>query len=415
MLTRDLLKFRFRNGFRPCFVDPSDPERLRLAAGLLAVYQEGVEAHMTRGEVAELVEALIKVENDSIFAAGLEKLLSDHATYETVREIDYPAERRKLFGAAAAALASGTRELEEYRKRLWDVPGAAEFMAGDIYGDLPDFERLTGVMQLYPAELLNRYNLALVQGLLLYAESVELETADPEPAELRRMFKYLKFFRLLAEVRRRNGEGEGLTLKIDGPFSLFANTRKYALQLAAFFPAVVNLKRWTLSARIRLGGRSGNLKLDQTSGLVSHYRNFSSYVPEEIRMFHRLFRQQSEGWRIVGDSPFIDGGRQEIIFPDLSFRRESDGMILHLELFHRWHRGQLERRLLLLTEHPEIPLVLGIDRALADDDEFAALLAKYPTLAGRIYRFRDFPGVERTVRVLESMARDREGGAHLIV
>ena len=172
---------------------------------------------------------------------------------------------------------------------------------------------------------------------------------------------------------------------------------------------MVNLAQWNLKAKIRLGKLSGDLKLDQEAGLVSHYRNFSSYVPEEIRMFHSLFKKDVESWRIIGESPFIDGGKQSVVFPDLSFERVGDGVRVHLELFHRWHRGQLEGRLELLQEHPELPLVLGIDRALADDEAFAELERRYPELVDRIYRFRDFPGVDRTLRVLERFAGERKG------
>ena len=87
------------------------------------------------------------------------------------------------------------------------------------------------------------------------------------------------------------------------------------------------------------------------------------------------------------------------------------GLELHLELFHRWHRGQLERRLELLDRRPELPLLLGIDRALADDDGFAALCGKHPALAGRLYRFRDFPGVDRTVKMLDAFAEKIAPGA----
>lgn len=54
-------------------------------------------------------------------------------------------------------------------------------MASDIYGDLPDNERLTGWRPLYPAELLHRYNIALVQGLLVYADDLEVTAADSNP------------------------------------------------------------------------------------------------------------------------------------------------------------------------------------------------------------------------------------------
>jgi len=406
MLTRDLLRFRRKGGFLPAFIDPAEPKLLEFAAELLGVYGGAAESRMRRAELEELAGALLQGARDPRLAAGLDKLIQDRCSFDPVRSIDYPAERRRLFTAAARALPASGGDLDAYREAVAKEEGLSDFLASDIYGDLPDNERLTGWKPLSPAELLNRYNVALVQGLLVYAESLEATVADPNPAELRRLFKYLRFFRLLAEISGKEGEKGPVTLRISGPFALFANTRKYALQLASFFPALVNLETWSLSAKIQLEGRNGELRLDQSSGLVSHYRNFSSYVPEEIRMFHRLFLEQGGDWKIVGDSPFLDGGGQEIVFPDLSFRREKDGATVHLELFHRWHRGQLDRRLALLERKPETRLILGVDRALADDDAWNALTEAHPVLADRLFRFRDFPGVDRVRRVLETFAEN---------
>jgi len=404
MLTRDLLRFRRRSGFQPAFIDPSEPKLLEFASRLLEVYGEAAEARMCRSELEELTSGLLKGTRDPRLAAGLDKLILDHCSFDPVRSFDYPVCRRKLFTVAAGALTAAAGDLGAYRETLLKEEGMADFLAADIYGDLPDNERLSGWKPLYPAELLNRYNLALVQGLLVYAETLDAEVADSNPAELRRLFKYLRFFRLLAEISREKKKSGPVRLRISGPFALFANTRKYALQLAAFFPALVNLETWSLTAKIRLDDHDGVLRLDQTAGLVSHYRNFSSYVPEEIKMFHHLFREQSPDWKIVGESPFLDGGGQEIVFPDLSFRRESDGRTLHLELFHRWHRGQLDRRLALLEKKPDLPLILGVDRALADDAAWKTLESEHPALTVRLFRFRDFPGVDRVRRVLDAFA-----------
>ncbi len=404
MLTRDLLRFRRKGGFLPAFINPAEPKLLEFTAELLSVYGEAAESRMRRAELEELTASLLKGTHDPRLAAGLDKLIQDRCSFDPVRSIDYPVERRRLFTAAAKALTASGGDLDAYRETIGKEEGMTDFLASDIYGDLPDNERLTGWRPLYPAELLHRYNVALVQGLLVYAENLEATVADPNPAELRRLFKYLRFFRLLAEISRTKGKDGPVTLRISGPFSIFANTRKYALQLAAFFPALVNLETWSLSARIQLEGKNGELRLDQSSGLVSHYRNFSSYVPEEIRMFHRLFQEQGGDWKIVGESPFLDGGGQEIVFPDLSFRRERDGATIHLELFHRWHRGQLDRRLALLERKPDTRLILGVDRALADDAAWHTLIEEHPALADRLFRFRDFPGVDRVRRVLETFA-----------
>lgn len=394
MLTRELLRFQRKGGFKPAFVDVHSPALLELAESLISLYSDGVQQRVSREELDELAQILIRRERDSKLGDGLNKLLSDRCDFDIPQELDYPGMRRELFTRSAQALTECSGDIGRYREAL---AGFGEFIACDIYGDLPELERLHAFRAITPLELLNRYNVSLVQGLLLYADEVKLQVSDPNPAELRRVFKYLKFFRLLAELR--TAPHGAVALQISGPFSIFANTRKYALQLANFFPAVLNLATWKLQAKIRLGSKTGKLELDNSCALVSHYRNFSSYVPEEIRMFHKLFAQQSANWKIIGETPFISGIKPELIFPDLSFRRDSDGKIIHLELFHRWHKGQLEHRLEFLQNHPQIPLLLGIDRALADDAEFALLQERFPAV--NCYRFRDFPGVDRTIKSLD--------------
>jgi len=245
-----------------------------------------------------------------------------------------------------------------------------------------------------------------VQSLLLYSGRLELDIEETDQAKLRRLFKYLKFFRLLATVhakpsRQKNKAARRLKMVVDGPASIFENTRKYGLQLASFFPAVCDLEKWTLRAEIELRKDKRVLRLDQESGLKSHYHNFSAYVPEEIRMFHQLFKQKIDAWQIVGDAPFVDIGGGELIFPDLSFQHDS-GKTVHLELFHRWHSTQLFSR---IEQHDkELPdnFIIGVDRALSSKPEIKEILDSSPFFSSHGFLYRDFPGVDRVAKLLDS-------------
>ena len=396
MLNFDLISWH-RAGVRvvPDFVEPGSSRHLECAAALLAVYRSALDSGSSRSALDELTLPLIRGAFDPRFAAALNRLLAGRAKFQAAEPgVDYAAVRDEIFRRSFASLAGGETDCSRHRARVFAAAGGR-----DLYGDLPESERLTGIAEFSAAELLNRYNLALVQGLLLRSQTLKVTVPESEPAELRRLFKYLKFFRLLAEPRRcRDG---GVELEISGPLALFGPTSKYALSLAAFFPAVVRMKRWRLEALVRLRRGQARLKLDESSRLVSHYRSFSGYVPEEIRMFHRHFAATVTAWRIVGDTPFIDGGGAELIFPDLSFASTASGVLRHLELFHRWHRVQLERRMELLNRRPGLNLLLGIDRSLADDAGWQELLRRFPGAAEHCFRFRDFPGVTTTLRLLE--------------
>lgn len=402
MLNREHLRCTFRSGKFHCrFVDVSDEDNLRLASALITVFADGLRRR--RCELLDMSRSLVGAAADRKFAAGLEKLVLDMAEFSSAEEnTDYPALRRELFLKSGQVV--GAREdfsEEEYRRRVGGPPG-------DIYGDLPDFELLTAFRELEPKELLCRYNTALVQGLLMNTAQLTIDLPGAETAELRKLVKFMKFFRLLAEITApRPGE---IRLQVSGPFTLLENSRKYALQLASFFPAVLKMKRFHLTAEIRLPGRTGKLELSEKENLVSHYRELAAYVPEEIRIFHRVFRERSSEWTIVGETPFINTGG-EICFPDLSFRR-ADGRVCHLELFHRWHRGTLPRRMAFLEEHPQTPLILGADRAAVTDEGFEELRAAFPAAAERLFRFRDFPSVDTVVRTLGKAAGTLPDNTH---
>ncbi len=410
MLPKAMMKFR-RNGnsIKPVFIDTAEPGLLEYAGQLVGLYSmpDNPEDVLTRGELDEMSEPLIKSQRDAKFAAGLHKLMTDRCEFSAPVDLDYSAMRRDIFSKSALLLKEAACDLDDYRKQLLsDYPDAIE---QGIYRDLPQNEKLCKVRKTFAGELLERYNCAQVQSLLLYTSEIDLRIEEHNPASVRKLFKYLKFFRLLAEIHqlpmsgkeKKDGTFFRLALKISGPVSLFENTRKYALQLASFFPAVCDIEKWTLIAGIELDKRQSRLRLTQEDGLVGHYRNFSAYVPEEITMFHRLFREKSLDWEITGDSPFFNLGNQELIFPDLSFRHPS-GRVVHLELFHRWHSSQLLSRLEAMKEKPEPDLIIGIDRSLCGENT-KELLERSEFFNKQGYLFRDFPGVDRTLKLLNEL------------
>ena len=393
MLKKEHIICRIASGrVKPGYIAPDDLSALENASGLLAIYRHACRNNLTCNELEELSKNFIDSSIDVRFTSGLNKLLLDRCQFDAVEDIDYPARRRELFLASAANFKAGLPPLPE--------------SSVDIYGDLPGFERLKNFQDITPEELLDIFNLAQAQALLIYAETITLQLADPDVTALRKVMKAIKFFRLLAKFER--GRKGVVNIDISGPYSLFGPSVKYAVSLASLLPVVVTLKNWKLSAQLKFRDRELKLKLDEKNLLHSPKRSFSSFVPEEIRMFHRLFAEKSTEWQIIGDTPFLDGGNQEIIFPDLSFQEKSSGKILHLELFHRWHAGQLARRLELLKKSPDLPLILGIDRSLADEETLAQMTADSPQLAQRCRLFRDFPGVENTLRALKKFNGDTD-------
>lgn len=399
MLTKDLILCRNDRGrLRPLFI-PVDNERFQdLAAEILAVFD--AEKGPSREEIDEVAAELTAQWPNLRQARGVLKAASDLAEFSQPAELDYVGCRQEVLRTAAELLRRQSFAGEEsYRSAVTArLAGNALLESGELYADLPANDRLRAFPPLTSRQLLERYNCGLVQGLLLQAASLTIDAGASSPARLRRLMRYLKFFRLLARGEQRD---DGLRLTVDGPASILDQTRRYGLQLASFFPAVCGLEVWRLQAEVAWRGQTCRLELDSDCGLVGHYRHFGAYVPEEVTMFEQHFRRTAAGWKILAEPAFLGGGRGgELIFPDFSFADDS-GRVVHLELFHRWHQSQLSARLEHLERNPALPLIIGIDRAACRDQELRERLEQSETLDGRSFLFRDYPTVDKTLKCLE--------------
>lgn len=368
------------------FVDDQDEAHLRQAQEIIDAFEEAAALRWSRGEIEEWCASLARREKDGKFSSGAAKLLLDRAEFADEAE-KLPELRRELLSRSATALQAAEGDYRRYR----DMVRGANAVS-DIYGDLPEFSKLEKCRVFSSGkELVDAYNLAQVQGVLLYAAKLRLEFSAPRPEELRPLLRNMRFHRLLAGAVKLSPE---LTvMEIDGPFSLLENSRKYALQLATFFPAVLAMPRWKLEAELKIDDRELKLELDDRAPLVPPRRR-ADYLPPEFSAFQKAFHDPE--WELVDDAPaFLPDGDAPVI-PDFTFRRKTDGAVVHLELFHRWHRAGLPRRLSDPEKLRRLRLLVGVDRALNSvADEFPDA-----ENSGMVFRFRDFPGVETTLRAL---------------
>ena len=388
MLKLENLRFRRRlEKLYVGFASADDENARRIGGELLAAFDEAAAGRWTRGELEEWCAALTRREKDTKLASGLTKLLLDRAEFAEGDEA-LPEIRRATLSRAAEAMRNAGGDYRRYRDELRD--GRGDF---DLYGDLPEFSKLEKCRSFASVgELIAAYNLALVQGLLLYAEKLTLKFKSPRPENLRPLLRRMRFHRLLAT-------GTTLTpdetvLEIDGPFSLLENSRKYALQLAMFFPNVLAMPNWKLGAELKIGERKVFLSLDERSPLAPPPRR-ADYLPPEIAAFRSAFA--SPEWELLDDAPPLLPDSASPVIPDFSFRNVRTGCVVHLELFHRWHRTGLEHRLADPGKLVALKLIIGADRALSP------VLDAHPQAeeAGLLFRFRDFPGVETTLRALK--------------
>ncbi|MBF0399806.1 MAG: DUF790 family protein [Magnetococcales bacterium] len=418
MLTKDLLRFDQRSQkVYPRFLDTQNKNWQEVAQSLAAIYESG--SGYSREELGELALPVLNSARSPLVAKGLNKLLLDRCTFqesdaelETFRMQVFTQAARQFCSPAAAGCPSGggSNNLETFRQRVADsLQMEPEALSARLYADLPARQSLLSFTPTVPEQLLHRYNLAQAQGLLWFAKQLVIETDEPEVGIRRQFFRRLKFFRLLARISRTP---TGLfRIQLDGPLSLFENGRSYGLLLANFLPAVCALSRWRVQADIELPaslqaarqpGGTVLLELDHATGLKSHLTYTSSYVPEAFERFASAFGELSQEWKIQQNSELLELNKQDWVVPDFSFRHVT-GRIVHLELFHRWHAGPLQRRLQSLdSSHRAQPsLAIGVDRSLTKQGESGAVLHASAWYQQHGFAFNLFPPVKRVMAALD--------------
>ncbi|MBV8609827.1 MAG: DUF790 family protein, partial [Singulisphaera sp.] len=261
MLTGNLVRIKTTSKGRvvPIYLRRDDPYWLEVAESLLLIFREGVG--MTRGEIeAEIVE-LVGEGLATLAHRGLAKVLEDRAEFEVVADIPPETVREKVFTAAAehrrSLRAAGHRApfrrdvvLDAVARELGVEP---ETIAATLFADLKDENRLLKFEDLSAQRLVDRYNVALAQAVLLRSIKVTAEVRGEKPARYRQLFRQLKFHRLLYRVE--GSMEEGYIFQIDGPLSLFSATSKYGLQMALFLPALPLCADFRLDAELRWGPR----------------------------------------------------------------------------------------------------------------------------------------------------------------
>ncbi len=400
MLTKDLIRTRtYKGELKPQFIDTSNPSLIELATELLALYDPSMK--LSRTEIESGVMGVVNSARDIKLAKGINKLILDRTEFSTGGDFDHRSFRQEIFTYTTELLKAG-RPVEEYLSLVREKFGDRIDQLDDIYGDHPECEQLVSIKPISPHNLLERYNVSLVQSLLLQSNSLEITLQEPDSAKLRRLFNYLKFFRLLADVRYSTNYKSRLHLTVAGPGSVLENVNKYGLQIASFFPALVQMSRWSMVASVKYNKKELNLTLDQKSGLVSHYNRIGVFVPEEISLFQKQFQKKKSEWKISDRAPFVKLDDGSLLFPDMFFRHSS-GKIIALELFHRWHSTPLLTRLTNAEQFKSSDVIIGVDRSVAKKPHIKEELASSEFYQTNGFQFNDFPAITIVLKLLDTL------------
>ena len=419
MLTKDLVRYHIENGhIVPQFIEPTDAALLAIAEQLIAVFEDspGKPRNAVLEESKEIIDAAPGM---LVVKRGLEKLLLDRTEFDTAPNEELIALREKLFTETSRLLSGEAFEDDAaYRRRVEEIARldsettGPEELSAKLYADLPSCQPVVSFKTLSPERLLHRYNCAQVQGLLLHCNTLTLRLADSMTAELRQLFKYLRFHQLLSTIQKESGQGGSsdgeekafYQITVDGPLNLFYKTKRYGMNLANFFVAVLHQPQWELMAELQLRHQpTYRLRLDESCGIKPISQQFLAYIPEDIQLFQTMLHNKTDAWRVTPGSHFLPLMGDFYCFPDYALVHQS-GVEAAIELFHPWHQGHLIARLNTLAEHPAATnLILGVSTELSKQPMMAAALEASAYFSAFGFTFRSVPTMGALLPILESL------------
>ncbi|MCB1824599.1 MAG: DUF790 family protein, partial [Candidatus Competibacteraceae bacterium] len=242
----------------------------------------------------------------------------------------------------------------------------AETLREALYADLPENHLLTVLPDFTPDQLVDRYNLAQAQGLLYSALCLRLIAHRNVPGEYRRLFQHLKFHGLMYAVE--GNLDDGYQIYVDGPASLFKQTRKYGLQMAIFLPALLRVSRWEMEAVLRRDDRDISYRLDSQSPLKPLTAAPPAYDSLLEERFARRWEKLDTPWTLEREVEIVDL-KGTVFVPDFALRHP-DGRVAHVEIMGFWHPDYLRRKLDKLRRAAMPDLIVAVSERLnvgADD------------------------------------------------
>lgn len=401
MLTADLVRARRRGDeLKLQALDlEARKDALELARTLLAL----AEAHLgkTRAELEEVIDAVVGGARDRKLAEGLAKLVWDRCELAEAVPLD-PEELRHDVFRVSQRLWSLTGEGNRFERQavIDEVARARGISADDVerglYADLREAHVVTEVARISPPRLVEAYELAQGQAVLLRAVRVVVEVKAAHAGAYRTLFRKLKFLRLLYTIAPR--PKGGYRIELDGPFSLFESSTRYGLALALALPAIRELDHWSLDAEIRWGAERRALRC-KLEGMGEPEDAGEPHVSEEVQALLDAIAASGSPWQPSKATALLDLPGHGVCVPDLTLTHARSGAQVHVEVMGYWSRDAVWRRVELVQAGLDQHIVFAVGQHLRVSE--AALDDAQP---GALYVYKRTPSAKVLLERVEAVA-----------
>jgi predicted nuclease of restriction endonuclease-like RecB superfamily len=194
------------------------------------------------------------------------------------------------------------------------------------------------------------------------------------------VFSYVKLFGVMHRIYPIDMDGdrvddtdaaEGYEAVLDGPASLFSQSRKYGIRMANFLPALPLCDRWEMTADILHDDATNEtvrFELDHTAGLSSHYSAQADFDSDLEQTLAQKWDRANTDWELIREDDVLDLGA-EVMIPDFALEHP-DGRRAILEIVGFWTPEYLDEKLAKIHEADLDHLLIAVSERLecsADD------------------------------------------------
>jgi predicted nuclease of restriction endonuclease-like RecB superfamily len=380
----------------PVYIHVDERDWREVATHLLEVFR--TLPGKTRFEAEEELRETVGDHPSQLVHQGLAKLLEDRCEFEVDSEHAPDELRERVFLAASRSRSERTPfDRSAILERVANEIGTTiDLVDQGLFADLKSEQRIVRFEDITVDQLLHRYNVALVQSVLLRATHVTVNIHGEAASRYRQLFRAIKFHRLICEIQATGPET--YTLKLDGPLSLFSSTQKYGMQLANFLPHLLQCKRFELKATLRWGvqRKEKTFDLDHSQDLRSHVVDRGDYVPKELQMFAESFRKSASGWDLSSEADVVSLP-SGVWIPDFNLVHQATDQVVRVEILGFWRRTDAERLYRRLASELGGPFILAVSEQFNIDETLDESWGK------NVYRFKRTPLPAEIVKMAEAL------------
>ena len=218
-------------------------------------------------------------------------------------------------------------------------------------------------------DVVEAYNLALLQGLILRSERVTVDVRE----HVRAVVRFAKLAGLLCTYAVSEN---GTRLEVSGPLSILRHTTKYRFALASFFPAVVATTGFHLEARCILRDQPVVVHIEASDRIARTHKLPKDADSAVERALARDVGRIDSPWTLVREADAVNLGAKSF-FPDFTLRH-TDGFVALVEVVGFYTPEYLRSKLEALRVAASRPVIVCIDQSLAcEEGEVAGAVIRF--------------------------------------